>query len=398
MSTRQAANRDGIRQNNLVAAMQIVHRAGSISRADLGAVLGLSKATISELVTELEASGLLQRVGSHQSGFAGRPSEVVAASPQPAVLVVNPEIDGVNIAVINFANEILFRDYLAASDRYSIDTAIALVRDSVYRIEKPLFGRVLGICLALPGAIDSTHQMLISAPSLAWKNVDVAAKFGAAFALPVWSTNNARAATVAEHLYGSAKGVQNAACLFSGSGGVGGGMILNGSVYEGSHGLAGEIGKMSLVSQGHTATSFGELMKREALVKPIGEGPLNDEALAHKLMSTQVAAVHREIDKQVDYLIAALKTLRDLYDPDLIVLGGYLGALLECRREEMMTILNEGALLPRDHDFLRARIDELIPMVLLGAAESAWAAVIADPSLLSKKKRGGSRASRNPRV
>jgi predicted NBD/HSP70 family sugar kinase len=175
-------------------------------------------------------------------------------------------------------------------------------------------------------------------------------------------------------------------------------MILNGSVYEGSHGLAGEIGKMSLVSQGHTATSFGELMKREELVKAIGEGPLNDETLADILISTQVAAVHREIDKQVDHLIAALKTLRDLYDPDLIVLGGYLGALLECRSEEMMTILNEGALLPRDRDFLRARIDELIPMVLLGAAESAWAALIADPSLLSNKKRGGSRASRDPRV
>lgn len=381
----QPQSKDSIRQQNLSALIELVHLRGPISRAELGAVLGLSKTTIAELVDELENLDLLERVGSVQSGSAGRPSQVVAPSGQPQVVVVNPEIDGINVAIINFAHELSHQEYLPTGAAYSIETTIALVKDYWQRIPAATRKNLIGISLALPGAIDQATGRLVAAPSLGWNDLDAAARFEAAIGVRVWATNNARAATVSEHLFGAAKDATNAACLFSGVGGIGGGLIINGQVLEGSHGLAGELGKIALATESMTQVkTFGDLMKREALVKALIKSSLQDAELDELLAATQSAEVHRIIDEQVSYLVAATRTIRDLHDPELIVYGGYLGSLVKNRRSEILTSLNQGALRPRGDDFLVPRVTELKPMVLIGAAEKAWNELIHDPYSFSK--------------
>ena len=239
-----ATGKDAIRQKNLSALLREVHRERTVSRAALGEKLGLSKTTISELVSELDASGLVVRVGNEQSGSAGRPSQLVSASPHPLVLVVNPEIDGLTIALVNFFTEIVDLKYVELDSTYSVETAKALVVEYLERNQKSFVGRLHGIVLALPGAIDNKSRRLINAPSLGWRDVDVAAMFEKQLSLKVWTINNARAATISEHNFGAAKGLANVICLFSGVGGIGGGIVANNRVLEGSSGLAGEIGKI----------------------------------------------------------------------------------------------------------------------------------------------------------
>ena len=74
-------------------------------------------------------------------------------------------------------------------------------------------------------------------------------------------------------------------------------------------------------------------------------------------------------------------TLRDLHDPELIVLGGYLGSLVKCRFDEILNLLNKDALRSRTRDFLVPRVTELKPMVLIGAAEKAWQELVQNPHL-----------------
>jgi predicted NBD/HSP70 family sugar kinase len=389
----QAQSKDGIRQQNLSALIELVHLRESVSRAELGALLGLSKTTIAELVDELETLGLLIRTGNEQSGSAGRPSQLVAPSSKPQVVVVNPEIDGVNVALINFAHEIFKQEYLPTGVAYSVETTIALVNDYWQRHELSGAKNVLGLCLALPGAIDQATGRLVSAPSLGWNDLDVAARFEAAIGVRVWASNNARAATVSEHLFGAARGASQAVCLFSGVGGIGGGLIINGQVLEGAHGLAGELGKIALVTDSALKVkTFGELMRREDLVRALGASSLQDDELDKMLGESQSAAVHRVVDEQVGYLIAAVRTLRDLHDPQLIVFGGYLGSLVKNRTDEILNLLNHDSLRVRGLDFLVPRVAELKPMVLIGAAEKAWNELIHNPhqymQLQENKKMG----------
>ena len=381
-----ATGKDAIRQKNLSALLRQVHVERTVSRATLGETLGLSKTTIAELVSELVDFGLVVRVGNEQSGSAGRPSQLVAASSKPLVLVVNPEIDGLNIALVNFFAEIVDVQYIELESAYSVETTKALVSEYLENSKSTHVGRLHGIVLALPGAIDRDSRKLINAPSIGWRDVDVAAEFEKTFSLRVWVVNNARAATISEHNFGAAKGLANVICLFSGVGGIGGGIVVNNQVLEGSSGLAGEIGKMRLNADGpRKHLSFGELMHRDEIVSALGKSRLADDALDELLRNTKDAGVHKVIDTQVAVLLSAIETLRDLFDPQAILLGGYLGSLVECRKSQIANALNSTSLKYRDEDFLVPRATELKPMVLIGAAEIAWEEILTDPQLYKKK-------------
>jgi len=374
--------KDAIRQKNLSALLREVHRERTLSRAALGETLGLSKTTIAELVSELVNIGLVTRVGNEQSGSAGRPSQLVSASPNPLALVVNPEIDGLTIALVNFFTEIVDVEYIEIETAYSVETTTALVAGYIARNQKMFAENLQGVVLALPGAIDYHSRKLINAPSLGWRDLDVVAQFEQALSLKVWAVNNARAATISEHNFGAAKGLANVVCLFSGVGGIGGGIVVNNQTLEGSSGLAGEIGKMRLFAEGpRKHISFGELMHREEIVSALGQSRLSDEALHQLVLQTKDAAVHKVIDSQVAVLLSAIETLRDLFDPEAILLGGYLGSLAESRKSQIMATLNSTSLKYREENFLVPRAAELKPMVLIGAAELAWEDILRDPLL-----------------
>jgi predicted NBD/HSP70 family sugar kinase len=385
-----STGKDAIRRKNLSALLRHVHLEGTVSRAALGETLGLSKTTIAELVSELVDIDLLVRVGNEQSGSAGRPSQLVAASREPMTLVVNPEIDGLTMALVNFFAEIVDMYYIELDGVYSVETTTALVSEYLHNNRQLYSGRLQGVVLALPGAIDASSRKLINAPSLGWRDIDVAQEFEKALSLRVWVVNNARAATISEHSFGAAKGLANAICLFSGVGGIGGGLVVNNQVLEGSSGLAGEIGKMRLFADGpRKHLTFGELMHREEIVTALGKTRLTDEALDELLSQTKDAAVHRVIDAQVAVLMSAIETLRDLFDPEVILLGGYLGSLVASRKSQIVSTLNSTSLKYRDEDFLVPRAAELKPMVLLGAAELAWEEILSNPLGFTKKRAKG---------
>jgi len=379
-STSVTAAKDAIRRQNLSALLRQVHARTTVSRVVLGQLLGLSKTTISELVSELEAVGLVDRVGNEQKAAAGRPSQLVAASKKPLVLVVNPEIDGITIAFVNFAAEILETEFVEFESAYSLETTATLVRDFIDKHQKFHKGKIFGAVFAIPGAIDKTNSKLIDAPSLGWSDLDIVEELTKTLKLRVWITNNARAATVSEHLFGAAKGLQNAICLFSGVGGIGGGFIVNGRVLEGSNGIAGEIGKMNLISSGNrNAQTFGELMRRDEIVSALGKKRLSDAELDSMLSSSNHLEVNKAIDAQVSLLLAAIKTLRDLFDPEAVILGGFLGSLVKSRKKQLLKSMNHDSLKTRGDEFLIPRAAELKPMVLIGAAESAWEQILSDP-------------------
>ena len=379
-ATTVTASKDAIRRQNLSALLRQVHATGTISRAVLGQTLGLSKTTIAELVSELEAAGLVDRVGNEQKAGAGRPSQLVAASSEPLVLVVNPEVDGITLAFVNFAAEIIETEFIEFDHGYSLETAATLVKEFLAKHSNIQKHRLYGSVFAIPGAIDKTTNKLIDAPSIGWSDLDVVDQLTRTLGIKVWITNNARAATVSEHLFGAAKGLQNAICLFSGVGGIGGGFIVNGRVLEGSNGIAGEIGKMNLISGGaRGAQTFGDLMRRDEIIAALGKKRLSDSELDALISNSTQLEVNKAVDSQVSLLLAALKTLRDLFDPEAVILGGFLGSLVRSRKTQLLKSMNHESLKEKGNEFLIPRAAELKPMVLIGAAETAWEQIFSDP-------------------
>ncbi len=358
----KGTSKEAMRDNNLSALLTEIHRNGEMSRAELGERLGLSKTTIAELVDELEQLELLTKNGSEIRSSAGRPSHVVAPSKLPLVVVFNPEIDGITVGLVNLAGEVVWEKFTQMNRTYSPSEFSAYASQVFAELEPELAARIWAGVAVLPGAIEKTTARLIAAPSLEWQSVFLKADLEAILKLPVFLVNNGRAATIAEHHFGYATNLRNAVCIISGAGGVGGGVIVNREVLDGERGVAGEIGKMRIHDSDLGLPgnmSFGHLMTRER----VEDAP----------------ALHARV------LTNALATLRDLFDPEVIVVLGYLGELVETRRAAILKELNDGALIARGDDFLISRATGLNSMLLLGGAEIAWSELLANPRQTLKR-------------
>ncbi|HEY6542876.1 MAG TPA: ROK family protein, partial [Ktedonobacteraceae bacterium] len=109
--------------------------------------------------------------------------------------------------------------------------------------------RLTGIGCSVPGPLDSERGMVIFSPNLGWRDVPLAALLSEMLGTRVRIEDDARCAALGEARRGGARGAQNAVYVTI-STGIGGGVILNGSIYRGSHGCAGEVGHMTLAADG----------------------------------------------------------------------------------------------------------------------------------------------------
>ena len=373
----------GMRTQNLSALLTHVHHRGVVSRTELVESLGLSKTTVSALIDELSALGLLESAGAQPRTGAGRPGELMAPSTRPVVLVVNPEIDGTTIALVAMGGRILHKQSLPRSRAQRV-TLPSITKQIQQFLREEVISElsVQAAVLVVPGAVDASTQTVVAAPSIGWKGVSANASLERALGIPFTTLNNGRASTIGEWAFGALRNRQDGICIFSGTGGIGGGLLVNGTVLAGAQGLAGEIGKMRIHDSDLGLPgnlSFEHLMRRDAIVSALGFSSLTDEQLREELLAAVKSRAVKPVEEQRRVLANALATLRDLLDPEVIVLGGYFGALLEAQGDALLREINIGAIAQRRRGFLVSRSVELVDMVLLGAAETHWKRVLADP-------------------
>lgn len=389
----------GMRAQNLSALLTHVHHRGVVSRADLVGGLGLSKTTVSVLIGELTELGWLESVGTEARSGAGRPGELIAPTARRAVLVVNPEIDGTTIALVAMGGRILRKQHLPRTGSHRV--ALRTLIEQVQRFLDDASGSAVSVetaVLVVPGAVDASTQTIVTAPSIGWRGESANAVLGQTLGIGFSTLNNGRASTIGEWAFGALRNRQDGICIFSGAGGVGGGLLVNGVVLAGAQGLAGEIGRMRIHDSDlglPDNQSFEHLMRRDAIVSALGFTTLTDAQLREELLAAVQSRRIPTIENQRRVLANALATLRDLLDPEVIVLGGYFGALFEAQGDELLREINIGAIAERGPGFLVARSVELADMVLLGAAETHWKHVLADPLMQSKRarQRGSARSA-----
>ncbi len=240
-----------IRENNLSSVLRLIHSQAPISRAQLAVVTGLNKSTISSLVDDLIASKLVNEAGSNSTG-AGRPATMLEINPQAGLIIgVELGVDFVSVAVTDFLGNITWRRREDANpnegQQKMIDQTLRIVKEAMTAGKKKN-SHFLGLGLATPGTVDLKEKVLIFAPNLHWRNVPFGKIFSEQTKLKVFVENDANAAATAEHLFGTARRCQDFLFVFAGVG-IGGGLFLNGKLYRGKNGYAGEIGHSPIMAE-----------------------------------------------------------------------------------------------------------------------------------------------------
>lgn len=241
-------NQQGLRDHNERLILSILQRNGWLPGIDLARMAGLSAQTVSVILRGLEGDGLVRR-GEPQRGRVGKPKVPMSLDPE-GVFSVGLKVGrrSADLLLSDFEGGVLRQ--LHTTYRWPMPGEVfAFLRDGLASFTNALppdrAARIAGIGIAKPYEIWDWHEAIGAPPGAldAWRGVDYAAEVAAFSDLPVLLDNDGTAACRAEHIFGRGREFRDFAYFFVGSF-IGGGVVLNHSVFEGAFGNAGAFGSL----------------------------------------------------------------------------------------------------------------------------------------------------------
>ncbi|WP_230193878.1 ROK family protein [Streptomyces coriariae] len=226
---------------------------GPLTRLELARRAGLSAAAVTKAVRPLFASGyLVEDADTEARSALGRPANLVRVDGGRALFLgLKLTADAIFGVLTDLRCRILLARRVPLTDR-AVKAVLASTAEMVRELltEADGYGvRVMGLGIAVSGDVDRTEGVVRYSPFLEWRDVPLAELACAVTGLPVTVDNDVRALTVAEQWFGAGVGLSNFAVVTVGAG-VGCGLVVHGRVVAGAHGVAGEIGHVTVDADG----------------------------------------------------------------------------------------------------------------------------------------------------
>lgn len=281
-------DRQLIKEWNIALVLDTVRRLEPVARVDISRLTGLSRSTITGIITRLLREGLVEEVGSAPEGGTGRrPVLLRLGARSLGVVGVKLGPAGVTAGLTDLHADILLTAHRPLPSGAPADGVVAsvagAVREAVSRSGlEP--GQVLGVGLVTPGVVDPETGTSLNSYFPHWRELPLRSRLEEQLELPVLVDNDANALALAEHRYGAGRGADQMVCVSVGVG-VGAGLILQGRLYRGHHNGAGELGHTTLDSTGPRCVC-GKAGCLEALV---GDLALAAQAVAAMAAGTVTA-------------------------------------------------------------------------------------------------------------
>jgi predicted NBD/HSP70 family sugar kinase len=378
---------DTIRRNNLSLILGLLHREGPLSRAHLTKRTGLNRSTISALVAELGDLGLAYETESPAIGRVGRPSPLVHPNEKIAALAINPDVDAVTVGLVGLGGRVHRRIRYEAATQPSVAETVNISRAIIEGMQADLeaMERITGVGVAVPGLVRSCDGQVLLAPHLQWADEPLSASLEQALGRPVRAGNDATLGSLAESIYGAAVGYSDVVYLNGSASGTGGGVISGARPLRGSAGFAGELGHTLVRTDGekcHCGRSgcLDAEVRLERLLVPLGLVRADQAELERAIAERPSRELQEEVERQIDLLAVALTNFVNIFNPEIIVLGGFLGSIFDLNPERLVSAVAKETIggLGADVKIKRAVLGS--ELLLVGAAELAFAQLLSDPA------------------
>jgi predicted NBD/HSP70 family sugar kinase len=380
-------NRYDVRQHNLATLLRMIHESGTISRSLLTTNSGLNRSTISDLVQELEELGLVTEDESDSSSGVGRPSLQVSASSKVIAFAVNPDIDAVTVGMVGLDGTVIKRKRQPLTSPVRPERAVQVATEIIEEFRSELSGdyRIAGIGLAIPGQVRVDDGVVRLAPHLGWVETPIVRMMGQSANLPTYADNDASIACNAEHKFGNGRGFDDIVYLFASTGGIGGGVIVEGQQLRGSAGYGGELGHVRITSS--TETDYSGLpgtleseVRREEALDAVKLYAATDEELLVGLTQLKDAKAIKVIQRQIDALAIGIANFLNIFNPQIVVLGGFLSGLLAFDTERLFEGVKRHSLTSANDRVLLREGALGANLLMLGAAEVVFKQLLENPS------------------
>lgn len=336
-----------LRRANQQTLLQLIYFNGPITRHELSALSGLSPATVTNLVNHLIERRLVMSVGFEESQ-GGRPRETLSINPQAGYFI------GVEVAETHIYSalydlklhklEALHIDVSADENRPEqiADHIVHGVKD-LQAQRNVLDTEVVAVGVGVPGIVNREGGVSVFAPNWGWHDVPLLEMLHRHLSMPIQLDNGMQALALAELWFGAGQGVSNLAALLMGTG-VAAGIIIGGQLYRGTTNSAGEWGHSCVAVDGPPCRCGSRGCIETFVGAPGIIRQLREHDPAHHLLRLQgqkaiVQGIHdlamagdpvcqAVLDQVARYLGVGIANIVNLFNPQLIVIGGWCGVLI----------------------------------------------------------------------
>jgi predicted NBD/HSP70 family sugar kinase len=370
----------------MALVMKALAAGENVTRAAVAAEVGLTRATVSTLVDELLAAGLLEELGAQRPGTVGRPGTALALSESgPAGIGAEVGVDHLAACAVDLRGRVRCRAQRPAANRgrpaAAVLAELAELTAGVTAEAERAGLRPVGTTVAVPGLIGQDRATVLRAPNLGWEDVPLAAAFGGTLTAV---ENEANLGALAELWLGGHADRLTDFVHVSAEIGIGAALVVEGRLFRGARGFAGELGHVPVRPEGPRCScgAFGCLETyagEEALLRAAGVRSGRGPALKAAAVAGDPAAL-RALEEAGVALGIALSGAVNLLDPQAVVVGGPLADLAPwllpgVRRELAVRVTDRQW---RTQDVVISRLGH--DGVLRGAAYSSVRTVLDDPA------------------
>lgn len=364
------ADQAWVRKMNRSVILAVFRTHKTLSRARLASETGLNPSTVSSIVGELINENLIRETNLVQSS-TGRPGMLLELNPEGGCAIgVEINVDYIEMIVSDFAANILWREKQASAPENGQQETMK----QVVRLAKKASAfvaarncRLLGVGVGVPGLVEVTSGLLRIAPNLHWVDVPVQVALKQEFDCPIYVENEANVAALGEYYFGAAQNVKDFIYLSAGVG-LGSGIIMGGKLFQGMFGYAGEAGHMTLDVKGEicgcgkrgcweTFVGPRAVVQRvqrslasgtKSIVTDIAGGDISKIAIGDVLQAAQKGdQLAIDAFQQVAfYLGIGIANLVNLFDVEVVVLGGALNTASPLILKEVERVAFENILAP----------------------------------------------------
>lgn len=250
------------RGHNRALVLQTLYHSGAMSRADLSRETGLTRVTISDLVAEFIADGIVVEIGVREAVGPGKPPILIDID-RVGHQIIGLDLSGPTAfegAVLSLDGDVLERRQVARPETPDGDAAYAALRGLAQTLVEIATQPLLGVGIGTPGVV-RPDGVVLSSPNLGWTDFPLEAKLSVDLDLPVLARNDANAAVLAEYTFGEAEADF---MLIKIGRGVGAGLITGSQPLLGSRFAAGEIGHVVVGTDGGPRCACGKIGCLEA--------------------------------------------------------------------------------------------------------------------------------------
>jgi predicted NBD/HSP70 family sugar kinase len=345
----QIARHNTIRDINKQIVLNYVRVRAPISRAEIARETSLQRSTVSSIVDDLQRDGLIEETGTGDSTGGRKPTLLKLKTGTPVAIGLDVTPTETTISLTDLSGQILEQERFPTSSDVEYMNAQILAKIGAFVEGHP--ANRLEVGLSIPGIVDSASGRILYVPYFRWTDWDIGDQINKKFGLPVVIDNDANAVALAELWFGASeiRAVRNFIFVLVAEG-IGTGIVIDGQLYRGDNGAAGEFGHMYVAGNASIACSCGrfDCWEAHASEKAIvnrycrsignGDGAAVDVERLIRLAQNGERKALEVLKESAKFLGIGISNLLIGFSPQAVVVGGKIAAAWDLISDEIQVL------------------------------------------------------------